>query len=331
MKFVLRVVGVVVLAGVLILGLLTALSWAPDRSVAQLRERWAPPPSVFVDVDGMQVHLRDEGPRDDPEPIVLLHGTSSSLHTWQGWADALKGRHRVIRFDLPGFGLTGPSPTHDYHIAAYEKFVIAMLDRLGVRRCVLGGNSLGGEIAWETAVAYPQRVSRLILVDAGGYPMDSASMPIGFRIAQLSWTKPLMEVTLPRRMVEASVRDVYGDPSKVTPALVDRYYELTLRQGNREALVERFQQSHPGHDAALIRNITQPTLILWGRKDHLIPLDSARRFAHDIAHNHLVVFDGLGHVPQEEDPVDTVNAVEQFLGDTANAVAQPASGAASAS
>ena len=97
------------------------LTWEPDRQLGQLAARWAPPPSKFVELAGMQVHLRDEGPRDDPEPLVLLHGLSASLHTWEGWAAGLRGQRRVISMDLPGFGLTGPSPQGDYRIEAYSR------------------------------------------------------------------------------------------------------------------------------------------------------------------------------------------------------------------
>ena len=136
-------------------------TWAPDKPVDELKARWARAPSQFVPVQGLQVHLRDEGPRDDPEPIVLLHGTSASLHTWEGWARDLSRTRRVIRFDLPGFALTGPHPKDDYSIDAYVRFVAGVMDALGVQRFVLGGNSLGGQIAWATAHAHPQRVTRL--------------------------------------------------------------------------------------------------------------------------------------------------------------------------
>src|SRR5688572_15230131 len=129
--------GVLVAACVLAAGF-AALNWAPDRPVSELAARWAQPPSTFIDVAGMKVHLRDEGPQDDPTPVVLLHGTSASLHTWEGWTRALAGKRRVIRFDMPGFGLTGPALDNDYRIERYAGFVVAMLDRLGIDRCVLG-------------------------------------------------------------------------------------------------------------------------------------------------------------------------------------------------
>ena len=290
-----------------------ATNWAPDRPVAELKTRWAPPPSMFVDVAGMQVHVRDEGPREDPTPIVLLHGTSASLHTWQGWADALKGERRVIRFDLPGFGLTGPTPDGKYTMDAYVRFVLAVLDRLGVPRAVLAGNSFGGNVAWATALAQPDRVAKLVLVDSAGYPMNPKSVPIGFRIARLPVLNRAAEVVLPRRVIESSVRNVYGDPDKVTPELVDLYYDITVREGNRRALAERWRQAPAGKDPERIREIKVPTLILWGALDRLIPPEDGAQFQRDIAGSRLVVFGDLGHVPHEEDPARTVAVVKGFL------------------
>ena len=297
----------------LALAVFVTMNWAPDRPLSELQTRWAQPPSAFMDVQGMHVHLRDEGPRTDPVPIVLLHGTSSSLHTWDGWAEELKSNRRVIRFDLPGFGLTGPSADGDYRIESYVRFVVAMLDRLGISHCVIAGNSFGGQVAWETALAHPERIEKLILVDAAGYPFQSSSIPIGFRIARIPVLNRLMEFTLPRRMVESSVRNVYGDPGKVTPDLVDRYFELTLRAGNRRALAKRFEQVPAGTHADRIAALKVPTLILWGGRDRLIPPADAENFHHDIAGSCLIVFDRLGHVPQEEDPGATVAAARQFL------------------
>lgn len=302
-------------AGIVALMLVATLAtnWAPDRPVSELTARWAQPPSMFMDVAGLQAHVRDEGPRDDPTPIVLLHGTSDSLHTWGGWTKVLAGEQRVIRVDLPGFGLTGPAPDGDYGVERYVQFVGALLDKLDVQRCVLGGNSFGGWVSWETALAEPRRVQALILVDAAGYPIESQSVPIGFRIARVPGLNRAMRSILPRGLIESSVRNTYGDPSRVTPELVDRYYELTLREGNRTALAQRFAAGRWAADPARVREVRQPTLILWGGRDGLIPLRYGEQFNRDIAGSRLVVFPELGHVPQEEDPAATVAAVSQFL------------------
>ena len=298
----------------LLLAGFAALNRAPDRPVAELTARWAQPPSSFIDIAGMQVHVRDEGVRDDPVPIILLHGTSASLHTWDGWVRELEPFRRVIRVDMPGFGLTGPARDGDYTIEAYVRFMGAVMDHFAIRNCVLAGNSFGGWVAWETALAQPGRVDALILVDSAGYTLHSQSVPLGFRVAKIPVLNRLVESMLPRALVESSVRNVYGDPDKVTPDLVDRYYEITLREGNRAALVQRFAQSAAGIDETRIRQVGVPTLILWGGRDRLIPLEYGALFKRDIAGSSLVVFDDLGHVPQEEDPVRTVAALKSFLG-----------------
>jgi len=289
------------------------LSRAPDWPVEALVARWAPPPSDFIDVKGQLVHLRDVGPRDDPEPLVLIHGTSDSLHTWEDWAKGLSPRHRVISFDLPGFGLTGPSASGDYRGDTYARFVLDLMDQLKVQRFAVAGNSLGGEVAWRTALMAPQRVAKLILVDAAGPDFKSDSVPIGFLLARVPVLNRIFDWVLPRPMVVASVRSVYGDPSRVTDAVVDRYYEMALREGNRRALVQRFQQHQRGQDAERIRELKLPTLILWGGRDRLVPLSVGRQFKQDIAGSELLVFDDLGHVPHAEDPQRTLAPVQGFL------------------
>jgi pimeloyl-ACP methyl ester carboxylesterase len=123
----------------------------------------------------------------------------------------------------------------------------------------------------------------------------------------------LLEVVTPRSLVEASVRNVYGDPSKVTPELVDRYFDMTVRTGNRRALGQRFAQADFGADAGRIAELKLPTLVMWGGRDRLIPPSDAERFHRDIDGSRLAIFPDLGHVPQEEDPARTAAAVTDFL------------------
>lgn len=300
---------------IVLLSLAVGFSYTPERPVQTLVARWAPPPSDFLDIDGQLVHLRDEGPRADPLPIVLVHGTASSLHTWDGWAKELARTRRVIRFDLPGFGLTGPSVRNDYSRDADARFTLQLLDRLGVGRFVIGGNSLGGEVAWRTALLAPARVDRVVLVDAAGYPFEPQEIPLAFRLARLPGAAWLSSLS-PRGLTEASVKSVYARPERVTPELVDRYRELTLREGNRRALIERVRQfdAARGRDVEGLKSLPMPVLILWGREDRLIPPDNGERFQRDIPRSTLVVLDDLGHVPQEEDPRRSVQPVLSFLG-----------------
>lgn len=309
-----RILGAVALLLLVLLAGGIATAWAPDRPVEALKPRWAGPASRFIDVGGLQVHLRDEGPRNDPEPIVLIHGTVASLHTWEGWAAALRGERRVVSFDLPGFGLTGPNASGDYGMAADARFVLDLLDTLQIERCVLVGSSLGGEIAWRTALLAPGRVGHLVLIDAGGYAFTVRWVRLGFHAARMLFVRGFARNVLPRGFVEFSLRYVYGDPSRVSEALVDRYYELMLRDGNRKALARRFEQLQPGADAALIATLKVPTLILWGGRDRLFPPEDGLAFARDIAGSQRVLLDGLGHAPHEEDPARSVAELRRFLG-----------------
>ena len=308
------------LLGVMIM--LTALAFtlarAPDRPVQTLVARWAPPPSEFIEIKGQLVHFRDEGPQDDALPIVLIHGTSASLHTWEGWARALRAQRRVISFDLPGFGLTGPFAGQytpgDYRGDTYARFLIDLLDALKIDRVVLGGNSLGGEVAWRVASLAPERVAALILVDAAGLPFTPKSIPVAWQLARTPVLNRIAEWALPRGLIEKSLHDVYGDPSKVSPELVDRYFEITLREGNRRALTQQLQQMAIGEHAERVALLKQPTLILWGGQDRLIPPEVGQQFHQRIQGSQIVVFADLGHVPQEEDPQRSVAPVKAFLG-----------------
>lgn len=317
-NIVLRIVGVLLLMTAL--GL--ALSRAPERPVQTLVARWAPAPSDFIEVKGQIVHLRDEGPRHtgagSPPPLLLIHGTSASLHTWEGWVKALKGQRRVISFDLPGYGLTGPFagqyPPDDYHGQAYARFVLDLMDVLQLPQAVLVGNSLGGEVAWRTALAAPGRVAGLVLVDALGPAFTPQAMPLGFVIASVPVLNRISEWALPRSLVAQGLATVYGDPAKVSTELVDRYFELALREGNRRALAKRMQGLVVGDGFEAVATLKLPTLILWGGRDKLIPPEVGRQFQARIPGSQLVVLDTLGHVPQEEDAERSVLPVKVFLG-----------------
>jgi pimeloyl-ACP methyl ester carboxylesterase len=285
----------------------------PDKSVEELAVKWAQPPSRFIEVNGLNIHYRDEGLHSDLPPILLLHGTSASLHTWDGWVNILKNQHRIIRFDMPAFGLTGPDLSNNYSIQNYAQTVINVLDKLGIEQAIFAGNSLGGYVAWATAVLHPDHVTKLILVDPSGYPLGSTSVPIAFQLAKMPVLNRLLEEFMPRALVRSSIESVFGNPALVTDELVDRYFELNTRMGNRQALIERFRQTQPGQLAERLAEITVPTLIIWGAKDGLIPVSAAKQFQNDIKHSELIIFEELGHVPHEEAPDITANAVQKFL------------------
>jgi pimeloyl-ACP methyl ester carboxylesterase len=310
---ILRWLGWLLLA-VLVLLLATGLYfYRADLPIDTLRAKYAGPPSQFITVDGLSVHFRDEGPPTDSVPLVLLHGTGASLLTWNGWVSALKTNHRVIRLDLPAYGLTGPNATGNYSATAYVAFLTAFLDKIGVKQCDLGGNSLGGGVAWRFALAHPARVGRLVLVDAAGYPLQSQSVPLAFRLARVPGLNRLLTYITPRAVIEQSLKNVYADPARVSNALVDQYLDMALRTGNRAAFIDRLAGAGPDSAWQQMAQIRQPTLVLWGGQDRLIPVVNARRFHADLPHDTLVIMPNAGHVPMEELPAASVRVVQTFL------------------
>jgi pimeloyl-ACP methyl ester carboxylesterase len=284
-----------------------------DKSLVELKAKYANAASAFIVVDSMDVHYRDEGNATDSLPIVLLHGTGASLHTYDAWVAVLKNERRVVRMDLPAFGLTGPFPNHNYSIEKYIDFVHHFLLAKGITKCILAGNSLGGQIAYRFTIAHPLMVDKLILIDAAGYPLESTSIPIGFRMARIPILNKAIKYITPRFIVKASVENVYADKTKVTDTLIDRYFDLALRAGNRQALVDRMTLSYDSSTIPLIKNIQQRTLILWGDQDLLISTKSAYHFHNDLPNDTLVILKNAGHVPMEESPKESLGILLEFL------------------
>jgi len=274
----------------------------------ELVKKYGAAASRFVPVEGMSVHVRDEG---KGPPLVLIHGTSSSLHTWDGWAGRMSARRRVVRLDLPGFGLTGPAPDHDYTPTRYARLVADTMAALGIDRADVAGNSLGGRVALTLALEHPERVRRLILVDAAG--LSGQKPPRIFAIARTPVLGATLRWITPRFMVAKNVEEVYGDPSRIDDTLVDRYYELLRRDGNRGALLDRLNgPPDPSLDDRL-PEIAVPVLVEWGEADRWIPLAHAQRFVAGLPHARLVTYPGAGHVPMEELPEETCRDAEAFL------------------
>ena len=292
---------------------LSCFYWKNDIPLETLKSKYTTAASAFVDVMQIQVHYRDEGNKNDSLPLVLIHGTGASLHTWEESVKLLTDSFRVITLDLPAYGLTGPNPKRIYSQEFYVQFIDEFLKRIHVNKCIIGGNSLGGAIAWNYTYEHPTKVEKLILIDAAGYPMISESKPIAFTLAQIPVLKHMLNYITPRFLAKKSVMNVYDDPTKVTEKVVDRYFDLFLREGNRQAFVDRMNFStYPDHLIRL-RTIKTPTLIVWGENDKLIPIENAQKFHADLPNDTLVVLEKTGHVPMEENPDRTVDAIRLFL------------------
>lgn len=294
----------------------------PDTDPSTMRAKYGGPPSQFVAIGGgVRVHLRDEGPRDAPA-IVLLHGSNADLHTWQPWVDALKRKYRVIRFDQVGHGLTGPDPAGDYSRANYVADIREVADVLGLKRFILAGHSMGGKHALAFALAYPERLLGLVLVDASGIPrLDRAKEQekergagnIGFALARMPLVNRLVEQITPRFLIKQSLDQSVSVKSVVSEAAVDRYWELLRYPGNRRATLQRFALPYDPLGEAQIAAITVPTLILWGKEDRLIPVAAGRWLEKVMPNSTLVVYPGIGHLPHEEAPAATLRDLEPWL------------------
>lgn len=315
------------LALVAVLAVAFLIFRTPDTDAAEMRAKYGGPPSQFVDIGGgVTVHLRDEGPKDAPA-IVLLHGSNADLLTWEPWAAALKTRYRVIRFDQVGHGLTGPDPKHDYSRDNYVADVLAVADTLGLERFIIGGNSMGGKHALAFAVAYPDRVAGLVLVDASGGPMletnedkdrkDSGGGNIGFTIAQTPGINLLVEQITPRSLIAQSLEQTVSVKSVASEAAIDRYWELLRYPGNRRATLKRFGYPYEPLTEAEVAAVTAPTLILWGEEDRLIPLAAGQWFAKTMPNADLKAYPKIGHLPQEEAAGQTLADLEPWLAEHA--------------
>jgi pimeloyl-ACP methyl ester carboxylesterase len=191
-------------------------------------------------------------------------------------------------------------------------FVDRFAATLGVSRFTVGGNSMGGGVAWRYALLHPDKVERLILVDSAGQPREE-SPPFVFRLFTTPVIGHLVRWISPRFLVARSLRDTYGDPSRVSESGIDLYDDLLLRAGNREATRRRFVAGESDGLVARLGEIHARTLILWGSRDRWILPKYAERFHAAIGGSQLVMLDGLGHVPMEEDPARTVAEVRRFL------------------
>lgn len=305
------------LFGLLIVAIIGIGAWgyAPDRDVGELRATYTNAASQFVDLgNGLNVHVRDEGKRDGPV-LVLLHGSNASLHTWEPWVARLGSSYRIISLDQIGHGLTGPNPSRDYSATAFVGVLDAVMTKLNIPRFALAGNSMGGWVAWNYALAHPDKLTALILLDASGAPdAKPKAIPIGFRLAQSPLVRPVMTVFTPRSIIARSLEQTVVDPALVTDAMVDRYWDMLRHPGNRQATGDRGGVRNrvlatPGTMA----KITMPTLILWGDRDTLIPVSAGRWFDAHIPNATLIVYPNIGHIPMEEAADRSAADVARFL------------------
>lgn len=307
LRRVLRWIGALVLLAIMALAVWL---YAPDRPRSELEAAYA---GEYRTVLSQRLRLRDTGPRTAPA-LILLHGFGSSLDTWEPWARPLSARYRVIRLDLPGFGLTGPDALGDYSDARTLAILAGLMDQLGLPRATLIGNSLGGRFAWEFAAAYPSRVEKLVLISPDGFA--SPGFDYG-KPPEVPLVMNLMPWVGPRSLIRANLAPAWAHPDALPDAVLERYRDMLLAPGVRQAILDRTRQTILTDPSARLRSIPAPTLLLWGEEDHMIPVRNAQDYLRLLPHARLVRLPGMGHVPFEETPAAALPPLERFLAERA--------------
>jgi pimeloyl-ACP methyl ester carboxylesterase len=310
-----------ILALCILLVCLLVFSYRPDLPLEKLTLKYMDGQSHFMKVEGINMHIKVKG---SGEPIFLIHGSFSSLHTWEAWEKELSQYFMTISMDLPGHGLTGPDEELRYGIADYSAFILSIADQLGIPEFHLAGNSMGGGVALKLASDHPERVLSLNLIDTSGAPGSMAEVKgddksqsynsgaFIFKVAQNPVFNKLLLKCTPKIVFKWNLNQVYYDNSKVTDKQVTRYYHLLRREGNRKATLDRLTVRRPLEID--FGNLTMPVLIMWGAQDAWIPLENGKRLAEVIPGSVLKVYNNVGHVPMEETPTETVMDYLSFLG-----------------
>ena len=315
-------IGLVLGGMVILLVIALASAYRSDLSAEAVNAKYLTPESKFIEVDGMQVHVRILG---EGEPVFLLHGSFASLHTWDAWQQAMSPYYQTISLDFPGHGLTGPDSLKRYGIKDYSELVHALAQKLNIEQYHVAGNSMGGAVAMQLASDYPGNVRSLNLIDAAGAPVADRTLTDStapkksnsggawiFQVARHPVFSKLLLSCTPKFLFAMNMKQVYGDDTKVTDEVTTRYYELMLREGNRQATLDRLSQ--PRNSNIQFERLTMPTLILWGAEDTWIPVAQGKRLQQALPGSNLVILNGMGHVPMEENPTKTVAEYLSFLG-----------------
>ncbi|MGM0582505.1 MAG: alpha/beta fold hydrolase [Bacteroidota bacterium] len=307
-------IGLISIIGILIILLLSF--YKADIPAQENHIKYYTEESQYIEIDSNNIHFRKMG---KGFPVLLIHGSFSSLHTWEIWQKQLSNDFTSISVDLPGHGLTGPNPQAIYNTDFYADLLWKLMDKLEYDTIAIAGNSMGGQVAYKMALQKPEKVKNLILINSSGASLKADSVDFKdqnkfsvFSLINHPIFSQLMTSITPKFLFEMSLKQVYYDESKITDEKFQMYYDLMLHGGNRKATLQRFKQKSPSEFDQL-KNLQCPTLILWGQHDNWIPVSHAHRFDSILPNSTLKVYDDAGHVPMEEIPIQTADDALNFL------------------
>jgi pimeloyl-ACP methyl ester carboxylesterase len=302
-----RVLSVVV--GLLVFGLAVLFLWPevpPHPSGAWMARAGVTPRQVVVGGQRLRYVRRGSGP-----PVVLVHGFASSIYTWSEVIPRLAKGHDVIAVDLPGFG--GSDVPDHFDPEAWSSLLAGLLDALDVPRASLAGNSLGGALCAVTAARWPERVERLVLLDAAGYNLALERRPWLLRVMGKA-PGGLLDALPQRPLMRQGLRQVFHDDGKVTSERVEEYLAPMARPGARAASRRLLTSGATFGLPELVKRVKAPTLVIWGAHDTWIPPADADLFVRDLPGARKVVIEACGHVPQEEKPEEVARLMDEFIG-----------------
>lgn len=283
--------------------------WTPDLERAELEKRYAASSTQTIELDGLKVHYKETGPQGAPA-LLLLHGFGSSLQAWDDWSVKLEQKYRVIRLDLPGFGLTGASPDQDYSEEKDLAILTHFANKLGLDKFSVIGHSMGGKMAWSLAAAQPDRVQALVLMAPDGFP---ETKDIGTKPYEVPAIMGLIKYVLPKYLVRKSIEPAFAEADALNDALVNRYFDMLRAPGVRGAILERSNQTIYTDPVPRLKAIKAPTLLIWGEQDQMIPSTNAQSYANVLSNSTTVLVPKLGHLLQEEQPEKGLAVVMEFL------------------
>lgn len=283
----------------------------PNRILAKdkAKAEYSKPYSHFIHWRDAEIHYTDEG---SGFPVLMIHGFGGSYANFQKLADLMKNDYRVIRIDLPGFGLSDfPTVKEDEnYIADYKEYLGYILDTLHLDSVYVIGNSMGGGMTWLMATDHPEKVKKIVLLDAAGY--DTKDVAAKLAMFKYKSVAKVFDRGMPMFMSKSGAEKSYCMKEKIEPAVVQLNNHFTNREGNITHMLN-LARSQQFADSAWIQNVHCPTLIVWGKQDEIIPLEHAYRFQRDIKGSELVLLDNCGHCPMMEMPLETEQAIVKFF------------------
>ncbi|MEL6661633.1 MAG: alpha/beta fold hydrolase [Pseudomonadota bacterium] len=277
----------------------------PDIPFDTLETAYASPASRYlVTGEAEKIHYRDQG-NPDGDVLVMVHGFSASLHTWEPWVRELGEEYRIITLDLPGHGLTRGFETEDYDAQGFGEAISHVVDALDVDSFTLIGSSMGGYASWNYALSRPAQVDRLVLVASAGWPPsedEQEDTPFVFRALDNGLVRAVVKDLDNSAMIRSGLEASFADQEMVTEDMIQRYSALNRAPGHRDAILHIISSRDDRNFATprALQTLTMPTLVMHGTLDNLVPFSHGESFAAVIPGAELVAYDGVGHIPQEE-------------------------------